>query len=596
MQTAIEPPLDFFGGDFSWLALLGRVKPGISLEQARADLSVIAARIDQAHPGRSTRLTVSTATLLGSPEERRFVRTVGALIMTAVGMVLLIACANVANLLLARATGRRQEIAIRLSVGATRWRLVRQLLTESLLIALLGGALGSVAAFWTFQAIAHYILAHLPRGAPELALNAAPDRWVLAYALGLTLLTGMVFGLAPALRASRQDLNSVLKSGGGLMRHVLVGAQVAVCTTLLVAAGLLLHGLWIAQKIDPGFDMRNIATISLNLRGQGYSSSRAIAFQQQVKERLESLPGVAAAQARVTQLEDTHAGTDFVLQGASQPRSVEINPISPEFFSLLGIPIVRGRNFTGAEVRSGALLAIVTESTARRFWPGQDPLGQTLRDPGEPRAREVIGIAKDAQVSRIGYSNTIYVYLPATPDWQRQMQWLVRYAGGYAPAAAAIRETVRSLDPALVIDVAPLEDNLDPWRLLSRIVTALAGSLGVLALLLASIGIYGVVSFTVSRRVREIGIRMALGADARDVRTLILRQAMRPIAIGTLTGIAACAAVSRILSSMLFGLSAHDPAAFLAMPFFLIAIALMASYVPARRAMNIDPMAALRQE
>ena len=597
MQKLLEPPLDFSHGDWSWLALLGRMKPGISLNQVRADLGVIAARIDLTDPGRATRLDVSIASYLGRPEERRAIKTVGALVFTAVALVLLIACANVANLLLARATGRRREIAIRISVGATRWRLVRQLLTESLLIAVLGGLAGTMIAISTFQSCAYFILSHLPRGAPQLTFDVSPDWRVLAYSVGLTVITGVVFGLAPALRASRRDVNSSLNSGGGFLRQVLVGLQVAISSILLVAAGLLLHGLWVTQRIDPGFEMNHVATISLNLRGQGYNIEQASAFQRQLRERLESLPGVTgAAQAHVTPLEESHNRSMFLAPGSTQELLIERNQVSPEFFSVLGIPIVRGRNFTEAETRGSVKVAIVTESTGRRLWPGEDPLGKTLRDADERAEREVIGVAKDAQVSSIGHSDTLYVYLPVSPDGQRQMQWMVRYGGTYAPAAAALRRAVHSIDPALLITVAPLEDNLELRRLLSRISSALAGSLGILALLLASTGIYAVVAFTVSRRVREIGIRIALGAERRAVVTMILRQAVKPIAIGAALGIGGCAAVSKILSSMLFGVSEYDPAAFLGVTLLIACVALAACYVPARRAVKVDPMVALRCE
>ncbi len=366
---------------------------------------------------------------------------------------------------------------------------------------------------------------------------------------------------------------------------------------LLVAAGLLLHGLWVAQTVDPGFSMKNIATVSFDLRGQGYSAERAAALQRQLRQRLEAAPGVKmVSESRSTPLGNEHNGTQFTVQGESEPRNVQINWVSPEYFSVIGIPILRGRNFTKAETESGAPVAILTEFTARHFWPNQDPLGEILRDGEGKRELEVIGIAKDAQVAQIGYSDTIYAYLAPGPKDQMRMQWMVRYAAGFAPAATAIRAAVGSIDPDLPVDVQPLEANLDLWRSISRIVASLAGSLGALALLLASSGIYGVVAFAVSRRIREIGIRMALGADGGDVRNLILRQAMAPVAVGAVIGIAACAAVSKILSSMLFGLSSYDPVAFIAVPLILLGVALLASYIPARRAVRIDPMVALRYE
>jgi predicted permease len=604
MQFMLERDIDWFEKpNMSWLVLLGRTKPGVSRPQVRADLAVIAGRIDQLTPGRKTTLQIETGRFLSMPEARKYVTAVGAVLLAAVGMVLLIACANVANLLLARAAGRQKEIAIRLSVGASRGRLIRQLLTESMLIALLGGALGSLIAIWSFKAIVGFIFSHLPHDAPPVAVGVGPDIRVLGYALLLTLITGIVFGLIPALQASRPDVNTALKQSGtdgrtadGFLRHALVGTQVAVSMVLLIAAGLLLRGLYLAQTIDPGFEMKNVAAVSFDLRGQGYDAARAGVFQQQVMERLAALPGVdAVAEAGNTPLSDSHRGTVISLPGHPGEYQVEFNEVSPEFFSLLGVPIVRGRNFTSTEARTGAALAIVTESTARQFWPNQDPIGKMLRMEGESDM-QVIGVAKDAQVSHLARSNETYLYLPAGPKEQIRMKLLVHGASGYASTAAGIRAAIHSIDPGLVVDVAKLEDNLEVWRAPSRIVAILAGSLGALGMLLACIGVYGVVSYAVSRRVREIGIRMTLGADAREVKSLILQQAMRPVVIGALVGIAGCAGVSQILKSMLFGISPRDPVAFVVVPLVLLSVALAASYIPARRATKVDPMVALRYE
>ena len=604
MQAMLERETDWFEKpNMSWLVLLGRIKPGVSRSQVRADMAVIAGRIDRLAPGRKTTLQIETGTFLSMPEARKYVTAVGVVLLAAVGMVLLIACANVANLLLARAAGRQKEIAIRLSVGASRGRLIRQLLTESMLIALLGGALGSLIAIWSFEATMDFVLSHLPHGTPPLAVGVGPDIRVLAYAMLLTLITGIVFGLIPALQASRPDVNTALKQSGtdgktadGFLRHALVGTQVAVSMVLLIAAGLLLRGLYLAQTIDPGFEMKNVAAVSFDLRGQGYDAARAGIFQQQVMDRLAALPGVdAVAEAGNTPLSDSHRGTVFSLPGHPGDYQVEFNEVSPKYFSLLGIPIVRGRNFTSTEARTGAAFAIVTESTARQFWPKQDPIGKILRMEGESDM-QVIGVAKDAQVSHLARSNETYLYLPAGPKEQIRMKLLVHGASGFASTATGIRAAIHSIDPGLVLDVAKLEDNLEVWRAPSRIVAILAGSLGALGMLLACIGVYGVVSYAVSRRVREIGIRMTLGADARDVRSLILRQAMRPVVVGALIGIAGCAAVSQILSGMLFGISPHDPVAFVVVPLVLLSVALVASYIPARRATRVDPMVALRYE
>jgi macrolide transport system ATP-binding/permease protein len=599
MQSALEPH-DLYGKtNMSWLAVIGRVKTGVARETVRADLSIIAARIDADQPGRTTALSVLPATLLGMPEERQIVNTVGGLILAAVGMVLLIACANVANLLLARAAGRQHEIAIRLSIGATRWRLIRQLLTESLMIAIIGGILGSILALSTFAAAVRFAIAHLPREMPELAFNISPDWRVLAYSFALTMITGIVCGLAPALRSSRPALSRALnqKSAGGFLRHSLVGLQVATCMVLLIASGLLLHGLWVAQTLDPGFSMKNISTVSFDLQTLGYNEQRAAAFQRELMDRAASTAGVeSVAQAMNAPLNNNHNGSGFTPSGQTQELGAEFNYVSPEFFKMLEIPIVRGRNFTSAESWSGAPMAVVTESTARRWWPGEDPVGKTITwdiNPPSLTVLQVVGVAKDAQVSHIGRSDETYVYLSYGLNRQLHMRLLVR---GARSSPGAIRQAVRALEPGLVVDIAPLEDGLEFWRSLSRVSATLAGSLGVLALVLASIGIYGVVSFAVSRRVREIGIRMALGADGGTVKKMILRQALRPVFIGALVGIAGSAAISQILSSMLFGLSAYDPVAFVCVPILLLTIAMLASYAPARRATKVDPMIALRYE
>jgi putative ABC transport system permease protein len=577
----------------------------MSMDQVRADLGVIAGRIDQLSPPRKTSIQIETATLLSRPEERTVIGTIGTVLLAAVGMVLLIACANVANLLLARAAGRRKEIAIRLSVGAGRARLIRQLLTESLLISLLGGALGSLIAVWSFGGILRFVIAHLPHEFPLLSVNVGPDLRVLGFSMTLTLLTGIVFGLAPALQASRPDLNNALKDSGaggmqarsgGFLRHTLVAAQVAVCMVLLIAAGLLLRGLYVAQTIDPGFRTQGVAAVAFDLQGLGYDDQRAALFQQNLLQRLTGLPGVdSVALAGEIPLSNNHRGTSFSLPGQPGDHGVEYNEVSPEYFPLLGIPIVGGRNFTENESRTGAPVVILTEATARRLWPNQDPVGRIIRWDGE-RDTDVIGIAKDAQVAHLAESDEIYAYKPAGPKEQMHLKVLVHSADGFASVAQGIRVAIHSLDPDLVADVVRLEDNLEFWRIPSRIVAILAGSLGALGMLLACIGVYGVVSYAVSRRVREIGIRMTLGADAREVKSLILRQAMRPVVIGALIGIAGCAAVSQILNSMLFGVSPHDPVAFVVVPIVLLSVALMASYIPARRATQVDPMVALRYE
>jgi len=606
MQAALEPGRDRLAADnMSWLTLLGRVQAGTTTDQVRADLGVIAGRIDQRHPGRSTSLAVHVAAFFGSPEERETLLPVSSVIFAAFGLVLLLACANVANLLLARASVRHREIALRQAIGASRWRLVRQLLTESLLLSLIGGTLGSLVAFWSFAGITHFVTSHLPRSFATLTVNVAPDVRVVGYALALTLITGITFGLIPALQCSRLDLNTALKEDGaqsgsgrksGLwLRNTLVGAQIAFSMILLLAAGLLLRGLYYAQTVDPGFEMKDVATTFLDLRTQGYSAGQATAFMRRLREHIVGLPGIVdVAQAECAPLSHDFSADYFTVPGRADKIAIEYNHVSPEYFSVVGIPIVRGRGFTAGEAHD-APGVIVTESTAQRLWPGEDPLIKTLRE-DTGREYSIIGVAKDAQVSHLGEVAANYLYFPAGPEDDSRTYLLVRFAGDFAATAKSVRDAAQSLDPDVSVDVTRLEDYLEVWRTPSRLVAALAGGLGALALLLASIGVYGMVSYSVSRGVREIGIRMALGANGADVMSLVLRQAMRPVLIGGLVGIVLSAAVSRVLSSMLFGLSAHDPLAFICVPLFLLAVALIASYIPARRAMRVDPIVALRCE
>jgi putative ABC transport system permease protein len=370
---------------------------------------------------------------------------------------------------------------------------------------------------------------------------------------------------------------------------------------LLLAAGLLLHGLYYAQTVNPGFEMKGLATTYFNLRGLNYNESRAAAFVGRLRQRVAALPGVMeVAQAECGPLSSDHSGDRFFVAGRSEPVGIEYNHVSPEYFSVVGIPIVRGRGFEPDDWKDGSAI-IVTESTARKLWPGQEPLGKTLRSrlTGGLLGPEyvVIGVARDAQVSHLGESDTMYLYFPGgSPGDSLRSYVLARFSGGYSDLAAGLRGIAQSLDAEVPVDVKKMEDNLEVWRAPSRIATALSAALGALALLLALIGVYGMVSYSVSRSVREIGIRMALGANTSEVMRQVLQQAMRPVVIGGVIGVAGSAAVSWVLSSMLFGLSAHDPVAFLFVPIFLLIAAVLASYIPARRATRVDPVVALRCE
>jgi predicted permease len=460
-------------------------------------------------------------------------------------------------------------------------------------------------AFWSFSGITRLVTSHLPQDFPPIAVNVAPDLRVLAYALFLSLFTGIAFGLAPALRCSRLDLNSTLKGdgtpfgagrkSGRLLLNSLVGSQVAVCMVLLLATGLLLRGLYYAQTVDPGFEIKGAATMFLNLQNQGYDQANAIRFMQRFRERILGIPGVTEiAQAECAPLSHDFSGSEFTVPGHSKAVFVAYNHVSADYFSLVGIPIVRGRSFTSAETHKAPGI-IVTESTARRIWPGEEPLGKVLLEPSG-REFSVIGVAKDAQVAHLGESSSNYLYFPVGPEDDLRNYVLVRYSTGFREVAKSIHEAAHSIDPSISIDVTRLEDYLEVWRAPSRIVAALSGALSALALLLCSIGVYGMVSYSVSRSLRDIGIRMALGANAAIVMRHVLWQAMRPVLIGGIVGVGLSAAASGVLSSMMFGLGTHDPIAFVSVPLFLIAVALVATFIPSRQAMQVDPIVVLRCE
>jgi predicted permease len=606
MQALLRPGANYRDPHTSWLTIIGRRKPGVGLEQVRAELAIIAQQIDQDQPGRTTALNVSHATSMSLPEARKDLFSAATVVLAAFAFVLLIACANVANLLLARAAGRSREIAVRLSVGAGRGRLIQQLVTESLIIAVIGGAAGSILAWWSFQKLLALSIASLPGMIPALRIEAHPNLTVLSFAAGLTTATGLLFGLVPALQASRLDLQTLLnrdsagagRRTGGWLRGSLVGLQTAICMILLISAGLLLRALYAAETVEPGFDYRDVAVVAFDLRGPGYDQQRAAAFQQELIDRLGGLPGVeAVAQVSKTPLSPGRTGTMFRLPAGEPWNEIDVNTISPGFFSLIGIPIVRGRTFSAADLAGPLHTVIVTEATARRYWPAQEPIGQTLLMGMKGSVPlEIIGVARDAQVSRIAQTETSYMYLPAVLSAQRELSLLVRSRSDFAALAPAVREVARELAPDLVVRVNRLEENVSFWRTVARVVAGLSGSLGVLALALASIGVYGVVAYVVSRRRREVVIRMALGANTRDVQGLILRQTLRPVMIGVAIGIAGAAAVAQVLTSVLFGISPFDPIALVAAPLFLVAVAVAASLLPTRQALTVDAMTTLRSE
>jgi predicted permease len=608
----------------SWLSMLGRRRDGVGLAQVRAELDVIAAQIDRRQPGRSTMLTIERATPTLPRQLRGAATGAAAVLMAASGVILLIACANVANLLLARGTSRSREIGIRVALGASRARVVRQLVIESLLMSLAGGLLGSVVALWSCQTlVALAVPALLPPWLPlALTVDVSPDLQVLSFAVALTVGTGILFGLAPALHVSKPDLHAVMKQDsagagsrrrGGRLRGTLVGMQVALCMVLMIAAGLLLRGLYATYTIDPGFEYQKVAYVSLESAFDGYSPEESEARRRRLMADLEALPGVeAVASTDQEPLGDDTSPALFHLPGESerQSRVGEVITVSQDYFSVLELPIVRGRAFTNDEVGNqtpgpagapqGAMArkprpAILSATTARNLWPGSDPIGRTLLwERPELRVVDtvhVVGVAADAQVTALGLIDPYYMYVPGEGS-----AVLVKGSTDVAATVMSIRAAVRAIDPTLLVTVLPLEATLGWWRGISGMATSLFGGLGVLALVLASVGTYGVVSFAVAGRYREIGVRMALGATASSVLGLILRQTMRPVVIGAVIGFAAAGAMSRILSSVLFGVSPADLVGLGGASLLVLGVALAAGVIAARPATRADPTATLRHE
>jgi macrolide transport system ATP-binding/permease protein len=610
MQGKIRPGANLLEDrDDMSLQLVGRLKPGIRREQAQAEMTVLAQQFAKSAGDRNHKVSVTvTEGEFLNPQELSDVLPVAVLLMAAVGLVLLIACANAANLLLARGASRQREIGIRLSLGASRGRVVRQLLTESMLLALAGGVGGTLLALW----IAELLLGAVhPPGIHRLGLDVKLDFHVLGYTLALSIASGLLCGLLPAMRSSKQDLAAAVKEewrafgqriSKSRLRGVLVVSQVAVSLILLVGAGLLVRALQKAQTLAPGFEMNNVVVVTADLQQRGYNAERAREFQRELTERLEGLPGVkSTGLARTAPLGSSFAVTRIAVEGheeASESRSplINFNTVSPGYFETLKIPIVRGRNFSPEDIAQEARVAVISESLARRYWPGEDPIGKRFNGGGNSAYREVIGVAKDLRNVYLWSSDEPYLYLPLSLAESADMQFFVRTEGNAGPVMSAAGEFARTIDSGLRVSTHRLDENLALWIWPSQMGALLSAALGVFALLLASAGIYAVMAYAVTQRTREIGIRMALGSQNKDLLTLLLREGMRLVGIGIAIGLLASIAGSRLLAKFLYGLSAVDGLAFAGVSVLLVSVALLACWIPARRAMRVDPMVALRYE
>jgi predicted permease len=609
----------------------GRLRPGVRLSDAQAELNVLAGQLRAAYPEAERNKGVKVlfaGNNLAAIEPEMW--SAAAAAMSAVALLLLIACANVASLLLGRAVARRKEIAVRLALGAGRWRLLRQLLTESMLLALLAAAIGLPLGGWMLHLLILQIASALPSFWGAIALELTPDVRIFAYTVLVSCGAGIAFGLSPALQASKADVNSALKEEGSAferrvsssrLRGLLIAGQMAACLVLLISSALLLRGSQRALKIDPGYESHHVVSLEMydpaNLH---YSQARLLQLNRDIIQGIGSLPGVqSVAQASRAPVGGTR-WVPVVPEGAAPP-SAEVNRsetsaagysyVTPNYFETLGISIVRGRLFTPREAEGQARVVVISEATARRFWPNEDAIGKRIRIgsekgtmsfPGESApfiaSGEVIGIARDVRSLDLRKIDESYLYLPLSQSRQWTSILLVRTGSDPTPLLPAIGHEVRRLDANLPIVAAPLNTmvSMDPYFVVSRIGGVLASIVGSLGMLLACMGVYGMVSYSVAQRTREIGIRMALGARDPQVVRLVVQQGFRPIAAGILAGIAAAAAVSRLLTATLFGLSSMDAISFAGGSLLLAFIALLATWLPARRATRVDPMVALRYQ
>jgi predicted permease len=591
---------------------VGRLKGGVTREQAEASLNNLARALGQEYPdtNEGQRIALVPPGFI-VPQLRGAVVGFAAVLMGAVALVLLIACVNLANLLLARASARRKEIAIRLAMGASRWRVVRQLLTESLLLSLAGGVLGLLLAMWILDLVAAY---RPPIDVP-LWIDVKVDVRVMAFTLAASVATALMFGLMPALQSARADLVPALKDAGALtgrtrarLRGALVVAQVMLSLIVLVAAGLVVRALGRLQTVSPGFEAGRGLVASFDLGLQNYDKARGQEFERQLVERVRALPGVKAASLTdLMPLSLNYSSSDVHIEGQQTGRGANaplamVASVERDYFNAMSIPLVAGRMFTDADKEGAQGVVVVNETFARRFFPGRDPaqgaLGRRMSFQSDAGPwLEIVGVARDGKYWTLGEAPQLFVYSPLSQSYSSTATLVVRAEGDPRSLAPSIRAEVSKIDPALpLFDVKTMEEHMGVSLFPARVAASLLGAFGLLALLLAAMGVYGVVSYSVAQRTREIGIRLALGARARDVLRLVAGRGMALVAAGLVAGLAFALALTRYMEGVLYGVSATDALTFTLVVILLAAVALLACLVPARRATKVDPMEALRYE
>lgn len=607
---------DSFYATRNWVILniFGRLKAGVSQHQAEAELNVFFHNflISDWKPAKPSDVPAFTLTpgSQGIPNLREDFSQPLQILMVLVGLALLIACANVATLLLARASTRQKEISVRLAIGASRARLLRQLLTESILLSLLGGALGLLFAAWG----TNMLLAMFAGGSSQIALDVTPDLTVLLFTLGVTVVTGILFGLAPALRISRTDLASIMKDSststtGGREKHrlgnSLVVVQVAASLVLMVGAGLFVRTLVNYESRDYGFNQEHLLTFGIDGSRQGYQGVRLANLYSQMQDRLQALPGVLSAAAiSEPPFYGWSSNTTIALDGhpATTNNSLRWMRIGPDFFRIMGIPIVLGHGIARSDIATSPMIAVVDENFVKKYFPHENPIGHhfSLSSDADPKYTvEIVGVAKPAELvnPHADPRPKAYVPYPAFSQYLNSMFFEVRSAGDPVTVISEIREAVRGLDPGLpLMDLKTQTEEREEALVQERLFARLSGFFGLLALLLATIGLYGTMAYAVSRKTREIGIRMALGAEPGTVMRMVVGNGIKLAGIGVAIGFVCALGTARLARSLIFGVTPDDPWTLIGAVVALMLVAMLACYIPARRAMKVDPLIALRYE
>ena len=591
-------------------AVIGRLKDGVSLGEAEASLKTLASSLEREFPkdnaSRSVALTPLAEAAVGVNNRNQFV-LIGGFMMAIVGLVLLIACANLANLLLAQSAGRQKEIGLRAALGASQVRMARQLLTESMVLAILSGVVGLAIAYagravlWSFR----------PPFILDGDVDLSFDSHVLFFTLGVALLTAVTIGLAPAVKVAKPNLIEALNVGGrggtvgwarSPLRSLLVVTEIALALVALVGAGLFVRSMQSAQRIDPGFESKKLFVFAFDLGALHYDEGRGQQYFRAAIDRAKAVPGVESATIASNFPLGGGLGRTVFPEGQDEASGyrgtlTQLNDVDTNFFRTLRIPLVGGRDFTDADRKNTHPVAIISEAMANQFWPGQSAVGKRFHFFGEPQLREVVGVVRNTVVNAIGEDPQPLAYLPLTQDFAPAATMQVRTSGSPESVIAAVRSQVQSLDSNLALtNLNTIEELIDQGLWAPRVGAGLLAVFGALALLLAIVGVYGVLSYSVSQQTREIGIRMAMGARTASVLSLVVRQGMRLALVGLALGLVIAFAGMRVLSSLLFGVSAHDPVTFAGVSLILAAAAILGCFIPARRAAKINPISALRCE